>query len=261
MKEKREKMKIGIIGLGIVGTAQAYLSQNLGHEVYGCDIVVKKHRYCEVVKDYIDADIIFICTPEAVVEDVVKKLTEENTGLFVIKSTVPVGTTKTLAEKYDVHISHNPEFLRERYLLEDVMKPSRVVIGQCCREHGMILQRFYEPLEKQIFVTDSTTSETVKLISNSFRALTITFWNEIDLLCNKMNIKVEDVAAMAEPDKVLGEYEGGKWGTKFFGTPYGGKCLPKDMRHLISCFYENNMNPGILVASEKFNKKLGEAVK
>lgn len=247
-------MKIQIIGLGIVGTAQAYLAKKLGHEVFGYDIALKEHSYCKVA-DIQDADITFICTPETIVEDVIKEV-QESKGLTVIKSTVPVGTTKTLAKKYDMYICHNPEFLRERHLLEDVMNPSRVVIGQCCKEHGDILQQFYEPLEKEIFITNSTTSEMVKLISNSFRALTITFWNEIDLLCQHNGVEINDLVKMADSGKVIGEYEGGMWGTKFFGESYGGKCLPKDMQHLINIFYENNLNPGILVESEKFNKEL-----
>ena len=72
---KEEEMsppkKIQIIGLGVVGTAQAYLAQKLGHEVFGYDIVAKESPYCEVVDDYIvDADITFICTNESTVEDV-----------------------------------------------------------------------------------------------------------------------------------------------------------------------------------------------
>lgn len=245
-------MKIQIIGLGIVGTAQAYLSRKLGHEVIGYDIALSEHPHCKVTEIQ-EADITFICTPEGVVEDVVKKM-QNKKSLVVIKSTVPIGATKILAEKYDMHLCHNPEFLREKYLLEDVMNPSRVVIGKCCEEHGNILQRFYEPLEKEIFVTDTITSETVKLVSNSFRALTISFWNEMALLCDKINVKVEDVATMAEPSKVLGEYEGGKWGIRHFLQPYGGKCLPKDMRQLIGVFKSQGLNPGILVESENFNK-------
>lgn len=241
-------MKIQIIGLGIVGTAQAYLSQKLGHEVIGYDIALSEHPHCKVTEIQ-EADITFICTPEGVVEDVVRKL-QNKKSLVVIKSTVPIGATKILAEKYDMHLCHNPEFLREKYLLEDVMNPSRVVIGKCCEEHGNILQRFYEPLEKEIFVTDPTTSETVKLVSNSYLATLITFWNEINELATSLRLSTKDIANIVKHDSRISEY-----GTTFFGEPYDGKCLPKDMKQIIQVFRDKQLNPKLFEACEEINKR------
>src|SRR5659263_83498 len=116
-------MKIQIIGLGIVGSAQAYLMQNLGHNVYGKDPVKKTSEYCTVTKEYQkDADITFICVPEKLVENVIFEIKEAGVkGIVVIKSTVPTGTTLKLSEKYGMTLMHNPEFLRADHLLYDVM--------------------------------------------------------------------------------------------------------------------------------------------
>jgi len=246
-----------IIGLGVVGTAQAYLSQKLGYKVFGYDINVKRHPYCKVVRRYVDSDIIFVCTPESVVEEVVKNLKSyEVGGTIAIKSTTPLGLTKNLSKKFDIHLCHNPEFLRENHSLEDVVNPSRVVVGECCRDHGRILEDFYKPLQRPIFITDPTTSELVKLVSNSFRALTITFWNEIALLAKETNIRVEEVAKLCNPAKLIGEWEGGNWGTKYFLKPYGGRCLPKDVNHLIQAFRNHNLNPKIFETCEELNNQL-----
>ena len=251
-------MKIQIIGLGTVGTAQASLSQKFGHETVGYDPKYESHPYCKTNNGLIiDADITFICTPEFVVPDVVEHLMEIGyKGLIVIKSTVPSGTTKTMSKKFNAHICHNPEFLREKTNLEDVINPSRTVIGECCSEHGEMLKKFYEPLDRPIYVTDPDTSEIIKLVSNSFRAVTITFWNEIAILCNKKSVDVNEVSGMCDSAKLIGEWEGGNWGTRYFLQPYDGKCLPKDIRHLRDAFHSVDENPKLFDACEEFNNKL-----
>ena len=256
-------MRIQVIGLGVVGTAQAYLMSRLGHEVLGHDIdpgAYEKAR--EVISNLIqadelerDVDVTFICTPESEVERAVQQLIENKVkGIYVIRSTVPVGTTVRLMRKYNVPLSHNPEFLREKYALYDVMNPSRIVIGECCKEHGDLIEQLYRPLNRPIYRTDPTTSEIIKLTSNALRALMISFWNSIYLLSQRAGADIKMVAEAADPAKVIGEWEGGRWGTKFFGKPYGGKCLPKDTRHLINAMKEYGVDPAILEATEKINE-------
>lgn len=246
---KGMKIKVQIVGFGVVGSAQAFLMQKLGHETFIYDPYKGKPQIQK------DVDITFICTPEQNVEEALITLIQKRVnGLYVIKSTVPVGTTKTLMKKHNVHICHNPEFLREKYAFEDVLNPSRIVIGECCLQHGDFLQNLYKPLNKPIYRTDSTTSELIKLVSNSLRAINISFWNELAILCQKVGADINMLAKAADPGKVLGEWEGGKWGTKFFGKPYGGKCLPKDIKHLIATFKMVGLNPAILEATEEVNE-------
>jgi len=241
-------LRIQVAGFGVVGSAQAYLVSRLGHRAFIYD---PYKGYGRLVRD---VDVTFICTPEDCVEDVVRTLVAEGVrGLYVIRSTVPVGTTQRLIGEYGVHICHNPEFLRESHSFEDALHPSRVVIGECCREDGDLLERLYAPLNRPVYRTNPQTSELIKLVSNSLRAVNISFWNELYLLCQRVGADIGVVAEAADPAKVLGEWEGGKWGTKFFGKPYGGKCLPKDIRHLINAFTQNGLNPAILEAAEQVN--------
>ena len=199
----------------------------------------------------------FICTPESVAENTIENLVKgDYGGLIVIKSTVPLGHTGELSKKFDMHICHNPEFLRETHNLEDVVNPSRIVIGECCQYHGDMLREFYDSLDAPIYTTNPKTSELIKLVSNSFRAVAITFWNEIGLLCKSKEIDVSKVSEICDSPKLIGEWEGGNWGTKYFGVPYSGKCLPKDIRHLISAFRTAGYNPKLFEATEDFNNKL-----
>ncbi len=246
-------MKIQIIGLGIVGTAHARLCQKLKHDVSGYDIVLNNHQYCDV-KDHItgDSDITFICTPESAVEDVIYDLKNiEYKGMIVIRSTIPIGTAKYLSDKFGIHICHNPEFLRDKYYLEDIENPSVIVIGQCCQKHGEILESFYRPIDKPIVRVDTITSELVKLVINAHLSTLITFWNEIDELCDKLNLDTEEIAKTVRHDPRISNY-----GCKFFGESYGGKCLPKDIGHLIDGFQNHGLNPKLFEACEKFNEDL-----
>jgi len=257
------QLRVQVIGLGVVGSAQAYLMSKLGHRVFGYDIDHSVYeRVYNLVKDIVlldeietNADITLICVPKDEVEKVVKQLVERDVkGIYVIKSTLPVGTTVMLMKKYGVHILHNPEFLREKYALEDVMNPSRIVIGECCKAHGNLLEELYKPLNRPIYRTDPTTSELIKLVSNALRAMMISFWNTIYLLSERTGANIDIIAEAADPGKVIGEWEGGKWGTKYFARPYGGKCFPKDIKFLINVFQEHEINPALLKATEEINE-------
>ncbi len=251
-------MRIQIIGLGIVGTAQACLSQKLGHDVIGYDIRQISSSYCKVKNGIVkDTDIIFICTPESVIEGVIHSLVEINySGIITIRSTVPIGTIKHMSEKFGVHICHNPEFLREEHYLEDIMNPNVVIIGECCQTHGDLLETFYRPINKQVIRVDTTHSELIKLTNNAYLSVLITFWNEIDELCHKMKIRTEEISDIISYDPRISSY-----GCEFFGIPYGGKCLPKDIRHLIEGFRCKGLNPKLFEACESFNGNMIEKEK
>lgn len=246
-------MKIQVIGVGVVGEARAYLATQLGHEVVGFDPKKTASPYARIVKEFDrDVDLTFVCTPESATESVIAELVRKDVkGLFVIESTVPPGTTRRLMEKHNIHICHNPEFLREKTPLEDVLNPSMIVIGQCCAAHGGILKDMYRPLGRPIVITQPTTSETVKLTINSYLATLISFWNEIDKLANALGLSTAEVARIARFNPRVCSY-----GTEFFGSPFGGKCLPKDLDQIIASFHQAGVNPELLEAVRDFNRKL-----
>jgi UDPglucose 6-dehydrogenase len=245
-------MNIQIVGYGVVGKAQGECLKHLGHNIYPVDPVTNPQN--QIVNN---VDITFICAPEKTVPNIVAHLTNINhTGLIVIKSTVPTGTTKKLSEQHNIHICHNPEFLRENLAVQDTLNPSRIVIGACCQQHANQLKQLYQPLNKPIYISDPTTTETAKLVANCQRAVMISFWNELSKLCEVSGANIKDVADISDPAKVIGEYEGGKWGTRFFGKAYGGKCLPKDMKQLITVFQDNNLKAPVLEATEQTNQHI-----
>ena len=246
-------MKIQIIGVGIIGEAQAYLASQLGHEVLGFDLAKSTSQYARMVKQLEkDVDITFICTPESAVEEVVRDLVSQNVkGLYVIRSSVPPMTTQRLMEKYGVHLCHNPEFLRVKTAFDDIIHPNFVLIGQCCPEHGDILKKFYLSTEHPVLITQPTISETVKITLNSYLATLIAFWNEIDELTSSLGIDSKEVARIARFDPRVSSY-----GTEFFGVAFGGTCLPKDIKQLIQAFLQGGVSPQLLEAVRDSNNEL-----
>ncbi len=256
-----KKMKVQIIGLGVVGMAQANLLYKLNHKVYAYDIIEKNPpAYIKFLrKPCLNVDINFICTTENVLEEIIQILIKDHVkGLYVIKSTSAAGETKRLSEKYNIHICHNPEFLREKNAFYDVINPSRIIIGQCCPKHGRMLKRLYEPLNKPIYITDPTTSELVKLTSNSLRAMIITFWNEINQLSSSFKLDITEIANLVDQVNTIGVWEGGNWGNKFFGKKYDGKCLPKDIDQIINMFQEHNIITILFKAIKESNNRFSE---
>ena len=158
--------------------------------------------------------------------------------VIVMKSTVPVGTGREIGELISKHrapgtfdIASNPEFLREGSAIGDFMRPDRVVIGVESERAARVLQAIYRPLyllETPIVLTALETAELIKYAANAFLATKITFINEIADLCEKVGADVQDVARGMGLD--------GRVGAKFLhaGPGYGGSCLPKDTRALIS---------------------------
>ena len=244
-------MRVQVIGVGAVGSAQAYLCSQFGHEVIGVDPSRTSFDYARMVKSpEIDVDLTFVCTPEAFVPSVVADIVDKNVkGLYIIKSTVPSGTTAQLMKKHNVHICHNPEFLREETSFYDIMHPGAVVIGQCCETHSEILRSFYTPFGCPIIISRPTVTETVKLTLNSYLATLISFWNEINKVSGALGISTREVADIVKTDRRVSDY-----GTRFFGKPFGGKCLPKDLDQLIKVFQGLDTDSSMLEAIRDFNK-------
>jgi nucleotide sugar dehydrogenase len=247
-------VKIQIIGLGTVGRAQVHLMEALGHKVYGYDVnhPLDLPPRLNLKKPKRGVDLTFICTNEDSLEAVMQALKDCSVdGLYVIKSTTIPGTTEKLAKNFDVHICHNPEFLRETSYIEDVVNPDRIIIGKCCNEHAKVLRKLYEPLGKPTLVVRSLESEIIKLVSNAYLSTLITFWNEISSLAHRNGVDVMTVSNGVTLDSRMSKY-----GTVKFGEPFDGKCLPKDLRHLIEAFHMVGLRSPIFESVEKINEEL-----
>src|ERR1700733_1015324 len=166
----------------------------------------------------------------AAAEQVARALT--GYAVIVTKSTVPVGTSRAIAEiisttrpDLDFDVASNPEFLREGNAIGDFMRPDRVVIGTESERAREVLRRLYRPLyliEAPIVFTSIETAELTKYAANAFLAMKVTFINEMADLCEKAGADVHDVARGIGLD--------GRIGRKFLhpGPGYGGSCFPKD---------------------------------
>jgi UDP-glucose 6-dehydrogenase len=220
-------MHVQIIGMGVVGKAQAKVMQKLGHRVTGCDVKPGYFTDIPITDTPVeDADLTFLCPPEKVVPDVIENLVKNKVhNPYVIKSTVPPGTTQAAMLKHGVHICHNPEFLREETSIEDALNQEFVVIGECCPKHGDAMVELYKPLGVEIIRTTPNTSEMAKLVLNNHLAALITFWNEVD-------------------------------GTAFFNKPFGGKCLPKDLNQMLDLCHSKGLSLRMLETIKEINGEL-----
>lgn len=239
-------MKVHIIGYrGVVGNATYQLFKSLGYEVTGSD-------------DYDDieeAAIYFICVPEDSVAKVVLDITRlphfSPDHPIVVRSSVPPGTCKELSKIIpNLHISHNPEFAREAIAVQDTFNPSRIVIGQCCEEHGKLLKDLYRTLRCPIVITDPTTSELVKLASNNYLSCVISYWNTIEEIAKRIGVSGHQVGMIASMDPRISPY-----GARFH-TKYEGRCLPKDAKQLIEFAESIGYNPILIKAIEEVNNQL-----
>ncbi len=144
---------------------------------------------------------------------------------------------------------HNPEFLREASAVLDEFNPERIVIGECCQEHGDYLSQLYAPLQRPIVRTSRKVTELAKLACNGWLAAVISYWNEIDMMAERIGVSGTEVGMLASTDPRIGCY-----GSRFHAQ-FGGKCLPKDMLHLIEIARRNGMNPKLLEAIMSVNSE------
>lgn len=192
--------------------------------------------------------------------------------VIVDKSTVPVGMADLVEEVIRKELVHrqmaipfdvvsNPEFLREGAAIEDFMAPDRIIIGLASDNAKKIMLDLYMPILRQherIYFMSVKEAEMTKYAANAMLATRISFMNEIALLCERMDVDVENVR--------LGIGSDSRIGTSFLypGCGYGGSCFPKDVRALIKMMENNSIDPLLLNAVESRNKKqkqvLGEKV-
>lgn len=256
---------IGIIGNGFVGNA---VYQNLKDKV-SCKIYdVDVSKSLNTLDDVIEQDFIFVCLPTpmkstgecdlSILDNFFDTLPKTVNGIFVLKSTVPIGTTKKFSEKYNV--IHNPEFLTARNAVEDFKNSQRNIVGgrrDLCEKFVQFFENLFPHIPN--IITSSDESESIKYFSNTFLSLKVAYFNKMYDFCEKHNMSYDIVCNGVTADTRIGKSH-----SKVPGIDgdrgFGGTCFPKDLNSLIVQMESVGLDADMLKSVWVYNQQIRQTI-